>query len=247
MLIRKIAECVSLKELLELLDEFCMQAYLRDDDSECFQLKDMLEKAADNDFSVLLSAYLCACEDGDEIVEAIQEFTDNCRGFVEADEEVTHQVTKAEFEAVLDDCEDKCAVRTCIEKEHKLNAAEINLCAKNDEVCLKIKGNHINLLLSRIDLNIEPKQYIAGQLGTILYDMLKTKLAPEYIRQEMNRYIPETREIEESTRQLFRKYFYDVVLHQERKPGIYPHFDEHMKQVIVTEFFKGMITLYLRE
>lgn len=36
MLIRKIAECASLRELLELLDEFYMQAYLRDDDSECF-------------------------------------------------------------------------------------------------------------------------------------------------------------------------------------------------------------------
>ena len=220
---------------------------MRDDDSECFQLKDVLEKAADNDLSVLLSAYLCACEDGDEIVEAIQEFMDNCRGFIEADEEVTQQVNKAEFEAVLDDCEDKCAVRTCIEKEHKLNAAEINMYAKNDETCMKIKGNTINLFLARIDLNIEPKQYIADQLGTILYDTLKTKLAPEYIRQELNRYIPETRGAEESVRQLFGKYFYDVVLYKERKPGIYPHFDRHMRQLFSVEFFKRMITLYLRE
>ncbi len=247
MLIGKIAECSSLKELSELLDEFCMQAYLRDDDSECFQLKDMLEKAADNDLSVLLSAYLCACEDGDEMIEAIQGFMGNCRGFIEADEEVTQQVTKVEFEAVLDECEDKCAVRTCIEKAHKLNPVEINMYSENDEMCLKIKENHINLLLPRVDLNIEPKQYIAGQLGTILYDTLKTKLAPEYMRQEMNRYIPETRGAEESTRQLFRKYFYDVVLYQERKPGIYSYFDEHMKQVIVTEFFKRIIVRYLRE
>lgn len=247
MLIRKIAECSSLKELLELLDEFCVQAYLRDDDSECFQLKDTLEKADGNDLSVLLSAYLCACEDGDEIVGAIREFMDNCQGFIEADEEITQQVTKAEFETILDECEDKCAVRACIEKEHKLNVAEINMYSKNDEMCLKIKGNHINLLLPRIDLNIEPKQYIAGQLGTILYDTLETKLAPEYIRQEISRYIPEVRKAEESTRQLFKKYFYDVVLHQERKPGIYPYFDRHMKRVIVVEFFKRMITLYLRE
>ena len=247
MLIGKIAECSSLKELLELLDEFCMQAYLRDDDSECFQLKDMLEKAADNGMSVLLSAYLCACEDGDEIVEAIQEFMDNCRGFIEADEGVTQQTTKAEFEAVLDDCEDKCAVRTCIEKEHKLNTAEINMYSENDEMCLKVKGNTVNLFLPRIDLNVEPKQYIAGQLGTILYDTLETKLTPEYIRQEMNRYIPEARKAEESTRQLFRKYFYDVVLYRERKRGIYPHFDEHMRQLFSVEFFKRMITLYLRE
>lgn len=128
-----------------------------------------------------------------------------------------------------------------------MNVAEINMYSKNDEMCLKIKGNHINLLLPRIDLNIEPKQYIAGQLGTILYDTLETKLAPEYIRQEISRYIPEVRKAEESTRQLFKKYFYDVVLHQERKPGIYPYFDRHMKRVIVVEFFKRMITLYLRE
>lgn len=247
MLIRKIVECSSLQKLLELLDEFCMQAYLRDDDSECLNLKDTLKKADNNDLSVLLSAYLCACGDGDEIVEAIQEFTDNCRGFIEADEEVTQQTTKAEFEAVLDECEDKCAVRTCIETEHKLNPVEINMYSENDEMCLKIKGNTVNLFLPRIDLNAEPKQYIAGQLGTILYDTLETKLAPEYIRRELNRYIPETRNTEDSTRQLFRKYFYDVVLHQKRKPGIYPHFDEHIKQVIVVEFFKKIIVRYLRE
>lgn len=247
MLIGKIAECNALNELLELLDEFCMHAYLQDDDSECLNLKDMLEKAVNNDLSVLLSAYLCACEDGDEIIEAIHEFTDNCRGFIETDEEVTQQVTKAEFEAVLDECEDKCAVRTCIEKEHKLNAAEINMCSENDDMCIKIKSDNINLFLPRVDMNIDTKQYIAGQVGKIFYDTLETKLTPEYIRQELNRYIPEARKAEESTRQLFKKYFYDVVLYQERKPGIYPHFDRHMKQVIVVEFFKRIIVRYLRE
>lgn len=247
MLIRKIVECSSLQKLLELLDEFCMQAYLRDDDSECLNLKDTLEKAENNDLSVLLSAYLCACEDGDEIIEAIHEFMDNCRGFIETDEEVTQQVSKTEFETVLDECEDKCAVRTCIEKEYELNAAEINLYAKNDEMCLKIKSDNINLFLPRVDMNIDTKQYIAGQLGKILYDTLETKLAPEYIRQELNRYIPEARKAEESTRQLFKKYFYDVVLYEKRKPGIYLYFDRHMKQVIVVEFFKRVITMYLRE
>lgn len=81
--------------------------------------------------------YLCVCEDGDEIVEAIQEFMDNCRGLIEADEEVTQQTTKAEFEAVLDECEDKCAVRTCIEKEYKLNVAEIICTAKMMKCALK--------------------------------------------------------------------------------------------------------------
>lgn len=82
---------------------------------------------------------------------------DNCRGFIEADEETTQQVSKAEFEAVLNECEDKCAVRTCIETEHKLNTAEINLYAKNDEACLKIKGDNINLFLPRVDMNIDTK------------------------------------------------------------------------------------------
>lgn len=68
MLTGKIAECSALNELLELLDEFCMQAYVRDDDSECLNLKDTLEKAENNDLSVLLSACLCTCEDGDEII-----------------------------------------------------------------------------------------------------------------------------------------------------------------------------------
>lgn len=119
--------------------------------------------------------------------------------------------------------------------------------AKNDEMCLKTKCDNINLFLPRVDMNIDTKQYIAGQLGQILYDILETKLTPEYIRQELNRYIPEARKAEESTRQLFKKYFYDVVLYEERKPGIYPHFDEHMKQVIVVEFFKRIIVRYLRE
>ena len=130
MLIRKIAESSSLQELLELLDEFCIKAYLRDDDSECLNLKDTLEKAENNDLSVLLSAYLCACEDGDEIIEAIHEFTDNCRGFIETDEEVTQQVTKAEFEAVLDECETKCAAVSCIETEYSINIAEIPMQQK---------------------------------------------------------------------------------------------------------------------
>ena len=60
MLIGKIAVCSSLKELLELFDKFCMQAYLCDDDSECLNLKDMMEKTDDNELSALLSAYLCA-------------------------------------------------------------------------------------------------------------------------------------------------------------------------------------------
>lgn len=237
----------TLPELIEAIDEFCIASVFRDDDNECLELKDRLENSVENDYFVILSSYMAAAEDGDEIIDALYEFADNCRGFVEADKEVTEQITKDEFEAVLDECEEKCAARTCIEKEHRLNVAEINMFSENDELCRKIKNGSINLFLPRVDINTSAKQYIAGELGIILYDTLKTKLAPEYIKQEMNRYIPETRKTEEATRQLFKKYFYDVVLYQERKPGIYPNFDEHMQRVIVLEFFKRIIVQYLKE
>ena len=81
----------------------------------------------------------------------------------------------------------------------------------------------------------------------MLYDVLETKLKSEAIRSEMNRYIPETREISTPVRQLFKQYFYDVILYKDRKPDVYPHFDEHMKRVIAVEFFKHIIVRYLRE
>ena len=37
------------------------------------------------------------------------------------------------------------------------------------------------------------------------------------------------------------------MLYKERKPGIYTKFDEHMKRVIVLEYYKKIIQLYLEE
>lgn len=83
-------------------------------------------------------------------------------------------------------------------------------------------------------------------MGAVLYNVLTTKLAPEYIEAEMNRYIPETIQNTESTSLLFRQYFYDVVLYKERKPGIYTVFDENIKSVLNMEFFKSIIVQYLK-
>lgn len=112
---------------------------------------------------------------------------------------------------------------------------------------MKFKGNDILLFLPRIDVNMDTKQYIAEELGAILYDVLKPKISYETLLRELNRYIPETRKSKESVRQLFRTYFYSVVQYKERKPGIYPKFDEHMKQVLDMEYFRRMIAEYLLE
>lgn len=241
-----IIQSVTLFELLDAVDGFCRESILRDDDSECMDLIEKL-KDTDNEYLTLLSSYLCACEDGDEVVEALYEFVSNCRGFAEADEEMTKQVTKEEFEAVLDECEDKCGLRSCIEENHILHLAEVSAVNAYSEFNLQIRNEYINLFLPRIDLNTDRKEYIAGELGIILYDVLKSKIPPETIKFEMNRYIPESRNTELSVKQLFKKYFYSVVLYQERKPGIYKNYDDHMMRVIVLEFFKRIIGLYLRE
>ncbi len=43
----------------------------------------------------------------------------------------------------------------------------------------------------------------------------------------------------------FEKCFKSVVNYKERKPGIYPEFDEHMQQVLDIEFYKRIIQRYL--
>lgn len=43
------------------------------------------------------------------------------------------------------------------------------------------------------------------------------------------------------------KYFYQVILYQERKPGTYTKFDDHMRRVIILEFYKRIITAYLEK
>ena len=243
----KIINAQNLRELLDAIDEFCRKSLLRDDDSKCFELKERVENSINNDYLMLLSSYFVVCEDGDEIIDALYEFAGNCKGFVEADEEMTQQVTKDEFEAILDECEDKCALKTCIEDNHVLKAAETECYNQYREFGLRFKENNINIILPRIDINTDIKKYISEELGLILYGVLKTKLDDDYIRKEMARYIPEARQSEKTTRELFKENFYAVVLYKDRKPGIYLEFDDHMRRVIVMEFFKRIIRYYLLE
>lgn len=233
--------------LVDAINDFCKASILRDNDNECFELKEMVESAVDNDNLMLLSSYFSGCEEGDEIVEELYEFVSNCKGFVEADKEMTQQITKDGFEAVLDECESKCGLKSCIETEHSLRIAETECYSQCREFNLRVKENNINLILPRVDINTDMKKYISEDLGNILFCVLKTRTKPEYIEKEMHRYIPETRESDKPVKQNFIKYFYDVVLYKERKPGIYPNYDEYMRRVIVVEFFKRLIMQYMRE
>ena len=102
-------------------------------------------------------------------------------------------------------------------------------------------------MLPKVEIHNDTKRYIAEELGTILYDVLKSKISPEILLYELNRYIPETRESKDTVKQLFREYFYSVVLYKERKPGIYLKFDVHMKQVLDIEYYKRIIVRHLKE
>lgn len=242
--INKILTAKSLTELLDAADEFCKNAIMRDDDSECMELKEKLEQATDNDYLTMLSAYMSAAEDGDEVLDAIYEFVGNCRTFAEADKENTKQITKDEFETVLDECEDKCGIESYMETNgYTLKIAEVPMIQKHREFTAKFINNDILLYLPRIDKNIDTKRYIAEEIGGILYETIIRKLNLEIVLQESHRYIPETRTGSESAKQLFRKYFYSVVKYEERKPGIYTEFDEHMKQVIDMEFYCRIIAM----
>lgn len=247
MLIDQILSAPSLFALLEQLNEFCMQSYMRKNDEMCMELKNRLEKVEDNDLLVMLFSYLVSCDDGEEIMGALYEFISICQGFIDEDEQAAQQITKAEVEAVLDEGEEKCGLKSCIEKEHTLNMAEVIGLNRYREFTVRKKGSCINLLLPRIDLDADIKRYIAEDLGSIFYEILQTRLDPEMITYEMKRYIPETRGMTDPTRQLFRRYFYDVICYQSRKPEIYTEFHEHLRRVIVVEFFKRMEWLYLRE
>lgn len=244
----KILEAQTMSELLGAIDEFCKNLYLQDDaEEQCSQLKNEIADCSDNDNIVLLSAYLSSAEGADEVAEALYEFASICGSYSEANEEMTQQITKAEFETVLDECEDKCMLETCIESEYEIKAAKIPACSECREYDVRFKGNNICVLLPRIDINTDTKKYISDMIGGILYRIVETKIKPEEIRYEMNRYIPATRNSEESTKRLFKKYFYDVVIHKDREPGIYLEFDDHMHQLFSIEFFKRLIVQYLRE
>jgi len=128
-----ILESKTLAELIDAIEDFCRHSIIRENDDEVMQLRDQINEIIDNDYIVMLSAYMCTAEDGDEIIEALYEFVSNCKGFVEVDEEMTQQVTKEEFEEVLSECEDKCALMSCIEESHTINAAEVPMYNKYRE------------------------------------------------------------------------------------------------------------------
>lgn len=234
----------SLSELLNAIDDFCKEAIVRDNDNVCMELKERLDCADGNDYFIILSSYMAAADNGDEVVDALCEFAANCRTFTETDKENATQITKGEFEAVLDECEDKCGIESYMEFEgYTLKIAEVPMIQKCQENLMKFKGNNILLCLPMVDKNIDTKQYIAEEIGGILYETVIRKLKPDIVLQELHRYIPETRKSNESAKQLFRKYFYSVVKYKERKPGIYTEFDEHMKQVLNMEFYRRIIAM----
>ena len=192
MSLNKILNADTLLDLLDSINDFCRESYTTDIDSICLELKEKVMSAKNNDLLMLLASYLSSTDDGNEVIDSLYEFVGNCEGFAEANEETTTKVKKEEFEAVLDECEEKCELKSCIEKEHILRVAETELYNECRVFSIKHKNNNINIILPRINNNIDVKQYIAEELGTVLYNVLATKLAPEYIVAEMNRYIPET-------------------------------------------------------
>lgn len=160
---------------------------------------------------------------------------------------MTRQITKAEFEVILDECEDEYMLETCIENKYEIKTAEISAYSECREHDVKFKENKICVLLPRIDINTDTKKYMSDTIGGIIYKIVETKIRPEVMRYEINIYISATRNSEESTKKLFKKYFYDVVIHKDRKLGIYLKFDDHMRLLFSIEFFKKLIVQYIRE
>ena len=246
MTISNILNARSLSELLDAAEEFCKKAILRDNDDECMKLKAMLEETTGNDYLTILSSYMVVAEDGDEVVESIYEFVSNCRMFAEADEEETEQISKEEFEAVLDECESKCEVLSCIESEGTLNIAELPMLSRSVELCVREKNDVINILLPKVNIQDDKEKYIADIIGTTLYRVINKKFDADYIKHEINRYIPTSRIVERSAKEMFVDYFYDVLKYKDRKPGIYTHFDKHMERVLILEFYRRIIQEYFK-
>ena len=246
MTISNILNARSLSELLDAAEEFCKNAILRDNDDECMKLKAMLEETTGNDYLTILSSYMVVAEDGDEVVESIYEFVSNCRMFAEADEEETEQISKEEFEAVLDECESKCEVLSCIEAEGTLNIAEFPMISGCVELCVKEKNDVINVFLPRVNIQDDKEKYIADIIGTTLYRAISKKFDADYIKHEINRYIPTSRIVESSAKEMFVDYFYDVLKYKDRKPGIYTRFDKHMERVLIIEFYRRIIKEYFK-
>lgn len=242
---RDILKAESLAELLNAIDEFCKEAIVRDNDDVCMELRERLDCADGNDYFIILSSYMAAADNGDEVVDALCEFAANCRTFEEPEDSTAEQMTKEEFEAVLDECETKCAAVSCIETEYSINIAEIPMQQKKIGNTLVKKNNAFNILLPKLCVHEDRKIYISNLIGTMLYEVINVKLSPQYILQEIHRYIPESRKYNKSVKELFCMYFRRVLRYKSRKPAIYTHFDEHMQNVIVMEFYKRVIQAYI--
>lgn len=244
----KILNSQSLNELLSAIEDFCKEAMLRDDDTECMELKAGIETADNNDYFFILSSYLSSAEDGDEVLEALYEFVANCKAFVEADEQTAEQITKDEFEAVLDECEDKCSVVSCLEAEHTMNIADVPMISQCVELCIREKNDSINIFLPKYNIQeiVDKEKYIANIIGTALYKVISKRIEPEFILCEINRYIPKSRNQDKRLKELFVEYFYDVVIYKGQKPKVYTHFDKHLERVMSLEFYKSIIREYFR-
>ena len=155
--INSILNSDSISELLDAIDNFCRNAVAESGNDICMSLKEEVS-ASDKDILGILGAYLCACEDGDEVIEALYEFSGNCSGFAVCDNEETKQITKNEFEGILDECEDKCMLLTCIEEEHKLRTAEIEAYNSFENFGVRFKNENICVLLPRIDISTDVKK-----------------------------------------------------------------------------------------
>ena len=243
--ISKIMESRSIAELACAVEEFHDKNLIRTDDIECLELQQAVSES-DKDIFCMLYSYIWACEEGYESVEALREFYINCYAFDEAEEETTTQITKEEFEAVLQECEEKCDAQSCIARKHTIKIVEINGICDSTYNIVKFRAGYVNIFLPRIDKSEDKMKCISNIIGDALLEVIKKKIKIQTIKKLMNKIIPETRKSKKETEVLFVDYFYEVIKYKERKPGIYTKFDAHMKRVIILEFYKQIIKCYIR-
>lgn len=100
---------------------------------------------------------------------------------------MTQQVTKEEFEEVLNECEDKYAIMSCIEENHTINVAEVAMYNRYRELGLRIKNNAINLFLPKIDINTDTKKFIGEELE--IDDHMRRIFVLEFFKRIIREYI----------------------------------------------------------
>ncbi len=246
-IIEKIMSTDNLTELLKNINKFCEESYMRDDDEDCMNLKELVENKTDSTIHTLLAAYLSVCEDGDEVIQSLYEFVTNCSSFAEVDEETTKQITTEELEAVLDECDEKCRLRECLEKEHKLVVTELSMTGKYMEFEVTRRKGNISIVLPRVDMDKDIRKYISELLGMALYSVVSTKLPFQYIYETTQIYIKDKFH-KGGTNHIFRKHLYSVLEYKEREPRTAPQADDREKNIVIeTAFFRRMINEYLKE